>query len=245
MYPENSSLEYSSSKFSLKEILAFDNPKYASYQKILKDLESANAGSGQIYFWPTTNPSFSDIEMRELNASDDPECKKIKELMKSRLEKNIVIDLGSGSNSLYYRLLEQKIDFQAYIGVDVERYDESGKYSLKEDRTIDPETGEVIDEVQSQKKPGFHEVREDALLFTARLNSNSCCFSVFGPTVSGYPYNKLNEEMIRALKPGGIIFGGGAGVHHRFGLLAVDYPNQIKKLGYIAGFEGLHIFEKI
>lgn len=228
-------LETHRNRLDLRSLLGYQNPRMEEYRLAVGDIKTQE-------YWPTTNPSFCDAEMTWLAK---PENKRLLDLFRSKLN-GIVVDLGSGTNSLGMNLDDLGIDYSEIIGVDPHRYNDylNGEGTKEETRPIDPVTGEVLDQEQILLKPKLHEVREDALLFTARLKRQSVNFAIFGPTVMHYPWKELMQEIVEATKSDGIIFGGTKGIpDSKFETLAEDFPTQIRKVG--KSNLGLYIFEKV
>ncbi len=215
--------EFPVSRINLRGLLVYDNPSIKRYRDAVSRVEKQE-------FWPSTNPSFCDTEMTWLAR---PENKTLLDYLKQHLNGTIV-DLASGTNSLSLRLNELGINYTEILGVDPWTYKAylEGEGHTAETRQVDSDTGEVIDPEKTLREPKLYEIRQDALLFTARLKRNSVNFAVFGPTVMNYPWKELCQEIVAAAKKGGIIFGGGGGViGSKFLELAQNFPSQIKKIG--------------
>lgn len=126
-----------------------------------------------------------------------------KRIIADRLKDTPLVDLGSGYDADGY-LIAQHFGSSVYVGVDI--YPHGAKEKALDPLAFDKERREDF------QRPGSPEcmlVRSDMLDFVSRLPDNSVNFMMNGlDCVRGGEYQeKLAKEIIRALKPGGLLVG--------------------------------------
>lgn len=201
-------------KVSLRHILTYDNPKLAEYQRLIQHIKEKGAG---VSLSESFAPQWKRVLYFQVDRDRDPEynpprTEKARAYFREKLTGETLIDVGGGRGrqTENLRALAKKSGVQTYINVDL------GK-------VLDPYTALPAEPIDYWQLPPEERARPmdeylveaDMLDFVARIPNNSSHFAVNGIDSHVLSYEKegdeyanaLFEEMVRATKVGGILFG--------------------------------------
>jgi hypothetical protein len=190
MYPE------SHQELLLKDILNYDNPNKEKYQVIIDNLERINSLKEES---PPTD-RYSDLWF-DLDRGLD-ETGKDREFFKDKLSGNVLIDLGGGRVPAMRHFAK---NYGAKAFINVERF-------LPDRFPVDP-TVDLTDALRTEKEKDMDMlvVKADMLDFVSKLPDNFANFTINGidsVIIEDQNYHHaLAQELARATRPGGIIFG--------------------------------------
>lgn len=174
------------------------------------------------------------------------EAKKGIEFFRTRLSGNVLVDLGGGAGTM--KGPSRIWEVGTYVNVDRGVY---GK--LINEASLSDATTAVADKVEA----GLHinGVNADILEFVTRMQTGVGNFSINGIDkfiVDDPQYNQaLAQEIVRATKTGGLIFGIESDVFENFKIMATADKSPIRKidvereLDYPEEMVDLNVFEKV
>lgn len=220
----------------LRDLLSYDNQKLASYTPIIKEGSSSASENPQPYsdnwgsilshdtrYYHEDNQDLKEEHLRDI------------EFLKTKLKGDVLVDLGSGGGrvSAIYSFADVKTD------IGVEKF-HSGRGPLD---ATEPEF--ACSYPRSGGGETFHiSVRDDMLDFVARVKNDSSLFMLNGIDYSILPNPEyrmaLAEEIIRATKEGGIVFGLGhlGWIEDYFSKLKGEFKMSKQRLPYFKMMSG-------
>lgn len=193
-------------KVSLRDILVYDNPRQEEYREIIEEeLKSSN----RRYLPESISEGWVDVYFNRLEDDiyNPPRYAKLREYLTDKLNSGILIDVGGGGGE-YIAELAKKSGVSKYINVDL--------YSKR--NSTDPFNGKIINrnyrrlsDEEKVRQMDDIQVDSDMLDFVSRLPDNCANFAVNGIDTYVIDSNKYRDvlfnEIVRATKVGGIIFG--------------------------------------
>lgn len=211
----------------LHSLLTYENPKLAEYQEIIrKEHKSAPGKLNPAAFsegWlPVYYNGFATGEKRFQPGGHE----KVLPYLSNKLVGEFLIDIGGGFDN-YMAELAKISGVKTYINVEVnlnEKGDGMGN-KVPIGKEFDPYTGypdsagtqfEHLSDENMHRSMEQINVKADMLNFVARLPDNSCNFAINGIDyeIAQTPeYRKaLMEELVRATRIGGVLFGIGSDI---------------------------------
>lgn len=218
----------------------------SQYADLIRDLETGRYGR----ISQTADAEYSEAIWQWLGGEGmlyrgekDDQIKQDWQRMKDKLQGTVLVDLGCGwrletGGFMYSVVSGTKYPVSAYVGVD--RYAWS---DIPYNPTLNQYEKAKNREIITAGSPPIGKVHADMLDFVARLPDNSVNFVLNGidhyVMAGGGEYHKaLAREIIRTLKPGGIIFGADfSAIAHELdidearkaGLKRVTFPSYMRR----------------
>lgn len=208
--PEQYTPPEAEGKIDLHDLLTYNNPNLLQYQELIQEEHTASDNvpiPQQIgHAWINT---FFDItgETREGDLSPQG-----RDYFNKKLQNSLLIDIGGGAGQLM-ETVAKKFGVDEYINVDIQIGKPRDPY-IGYART-DADYSFLSEEERKQTMQGL-DVSADMLDFVARIPNNSANFVLNGIDMYVILTPKYREalfnEIVRAAKIGGILFGTGSDI---------------------------------
>ncbi len=185
-------------QISLRKFLRHHNPNLPAYREIISSANCFYINGDHSFFYLYGTPINGHIP-------DEKRLRQLHDFLKEKLEGHILVDLGGGFGHM--DTVAWRLNARTYITVDTAYQnhlpDEDSTRGFSAHLRVDPENPmHYLQEIT---------VAADMLDFVARVPSGTCNFVVNGITsdiIDSPEYHvAVAQEMIRATRAGGIIFG--------------------------------------
>jgi len=201
------------------------------YTELIKDFERE---VDRLSLAPNTETRYSDTTLRWLlYGANAPPFAADREYLKTKLKDSILVDLGGGQGATAKEIARA---YEASAGINVDKF--IGGIELNPLKDLNAESIAKYGN-NAQTNPECALVAADMLDFVSRLPDNSINFMANG--IDAYiigldhEYNAaLAKEIVRAMKPGGVLFGNSfEGIWYELtgDVSPLDVTEQYKKLG--------------
>lgn len=238
--PEQYAPPENEEKIDLHDLLTHDNPNLSLYQELMRQEYTA---SGEVslpqqigHAWLNL---FFDITGKTKEGDLSQEGMKY---FKEKLQNGLLIDIGGGAGQLM-EAVAKKFGVDKYVNVDIcigkPRDPYTGYIRTEKDFSL------LSEEERKQPMQGF-DVSADMLDFVARIPNNSASFVINGIdmyVLRTEEYRKaLFNEIMRATKMGGILFGVGSDIWYK--------DARLRSMAEQLGFDSMwdrekEVFEKV
>lgn len=190
-------------EINLREMLSYENPNMDKYKELISDVEKKTKLKN--WDWDTFQSGIGEtiFDRGVLNPGEKEDQAELQNLVLEKLANNTLIELGGRAYfPKWYRVKTH---------ISVNRYAKCTPNN--NDKVLSDPFSDVSHDFQQKNNMRFVEVPADMLDFVARLPDNSAdnffMAGIDGTIIPNEEYmESIMEEMARAVKPGGLIFGG-------------------------------------
>jgi hypothetical protein len=199
-------------EISLQNLLTYDNPNLPRYKELIKQ---EHEETGRVWLPQTFSEEWADMyfdRRKEGNKKYNPDRKDLEKqraFFKEKLQGEILIDIGGGQGRTMPEFAK-KFGARLYINVDEHHGELEGAPNPQVGKPAKIDYWRLPKSERTRPMEAI-DVKADMLDFVARLPDNSCNFVVNGINmeviISDDYREALIEELMRATKVGGIMFG--------------------------------------